>query len=114
MNISMVAEAYIKMFQNWSDFSGRSRRRDYWLAFLVNFIISAVLNQLIRVVAILYGLIVIVPGLALGIRRLHDIGKSGWWLLISLVPIVGVIVIIVFACYDSGPSNEYEPNPKEM
>ena len=114
MNMNMIIEANIKMFQNAFNFYDRTGRRDYWLAFLVNFIICAVLETFIPLIAILYGLVVFIPSTALGIRRLHDIGKSGWWLLIALVPVIGAIVIIVFACYDSGPHNEYGPNPKEI
>ena len=61
----------------------------------------------------LYSLAVLLPGIALGVRRLHDIGKSGWWMLIALVPLIGLIVLLVFACTDSQPGdNEYGPNPK--
>jgi uncharacterized membrane protein YhaH (DUF805 family) len=63
----------------------------------------------------LYNLAVFLPGLAVGIRRLHDIGKSGWWCLILLVPIVGFIVLLIFSCIDSQPGgNKYGPNPKGL
>ncbi len=65
------------------------------------------------VLVVLYGLAVLIPGIAVGIRRLHDTGKSGWWLLIALVPFVGIIVLIVFFCQDSTPGvNQYGTSEK--
>lgn len=62
----------------------------------------------------LYSLAVLIPGLAVAIRRLHDTGKSGWWLLLSFIPLVGAIVLIVFLVQDSQHgTNQYGPNPKE-
>ena len=62
----------------------------------------------------LYTLVVFVPSLALSVRRLHDIGKSGWWMLISLIPLVGPLIVLFFMVKDSQPgTNEYGPNPKE-
>jgi uncharacterized membrane protein YhaH (DUF805 family) len=66
------------------------------------------------VVSGLYTLVVFVPSLALSVRRLHDIGKSGWWMLISLIPLVGPLIVLFFMVKDSQPgTNEYGPNPKE-
>ena len=63
----------------------------------------------------LYWLAIIVPSNPVGVRRLHDIGKSGWWLLIGLIPLVGAIVLLVFAVFDSQPGdNQYGPNPKDV
>lgn len=60
-----------------------------------------------------YGLAVLIPGIAVSIRRLHDTNRSGWWLLISLVPVIGTIVLIIFMVQDSQPdTNQYGPNPK--
>jgi uncharacterized membrane protein YhaH (DUF805 family) len=65
-------------------------------------------------VSMLYGLAVFLPGLALAIRRLHDTGRSGWWMLIGFLPLIGLIVLIIFFVQDSQPgSNQYGPNPKE-
>jgi uncharacterized membrane protein YhaH (DUF805 family) len=61
----------------------------------------------------LYGLGVLVPGIAVTVRRLHDIGKSGWWGLVALIPLIGSLILIYFAVKDSQPeTNEYGPNPK--
>ena len=110
MSNPMIA-AYIKMFKNWSDFSGRSSRYDFWMAAAPNFIISLILGLLSIILSSLYSLVVLVPGVALGIRRMHDIGKSGWWTLIALIPIVGAIILIVLCCKESAPDNEWGPRP---
>ena len=62
----------------------------------------------------LYSLLVLIPGIAVGVRRLHDTNRSGWWILISLIPIIGVLVLFVFMCLDSQPgTNRFGVNPKE-
>ena len=99
-------------------FSGRARRKEYWMFALVNFVITLILGFIDQtftkgILQLVYGLAVLLPGLGVSVRRLHDIGKCGWWLLICLVPLVGPIVFLVFTCLDSKPgSNEYGPNPK--
>ena len=113
-----MVEAYLKMLSNYAVFTGRSRRRDYWLATLMNLIIIVVLLLLSSLLSIfmilyyLYALAILVPGIALSIRRLHDTGRSGWWFLIVFVPFVGSIALLVFMCMDSVDDNEYGPNPK--
>ena len=65
--------------------------------------------------AYLWSLAMFIPGLAVSVRRLHDIGRSGWWLLLSLIPLVGAIILIIWYCTDSQPgANQYGSNPKEM
>ncbi len=110
---------YIDAFKNYATFTGRARRKAYWMFVLFNIIaatIAGVIDSVLGtggVIGGLYGLAVIIPGLALAVRRLHDIGKSGWWVLIALVPLVGFIVLLVFAVTDSQPGeNAYGPNPK--
>lgn len=93
--------------------------------FLFNIIIIAVVLGFIEGIAridpqsgqgilgTLYMLAVLLPGIAVGVRRLHDTGRSGWWLLISLVPLIGAIILLVFLVQDSQPGeNQYGPNPK--
>ena len=81
-------------------------------------IISIVLNVIdlaigFQLLTLIYGLAVLLPGIAVGIRRLHDTGKSGWWLLIALIPLVGIIVLIVFWATDGQPGpNQYGPSEK--
>ena len=116
-------EAVKNVFNNYANFSGRARRSEFWYFFLFNFLVSMVLTILQRatgagffgVLSGLYSLAVLVPGLAVGWRRMHDIGKSGAWYLIGLIPIVGTILIIIWAATDSQPgSNDFGPNPKGM
>lgn len=114
-------DAIKSVFSQYANFSGRARRSEYWYFVLFNFVVTLVLRILSAVVAplavlsIIYGLAVLVPGLAVAVRRLHDIGKAGAWVLISLVPLVGTILLIVWCATDSQPGdNQYGPNPKEM
>lgn len=110
---------YIDAWKNYVNFNGRARRQAYWMFVLFNIIAAVILSIVDGIIGTggllggLYALAVFIPGLALLVRRLHDIGKSGWWALIGLVPLIGVVVIIIFACMDSQPgTNEYGPNPK--
>ncbi|WP_462408554.1 DUF805 domain-containing protein [Neobacillus sp. Marseille-QA0830] len=110
---------YLKVIKNYTGFSGRASRQEYWMFTLFNFIFAAAIGfveglfDLPQFLSALYTLAVLLPSLAVGIRRLHDTGKSGWWLLISLIPLVGGIVLLVFMCQDSYPNdNKYGPNPK--
>ncbi|MDQ0200766.1 DUF805 domain-containing protein [Neobacillus ginsengisoli] len=110
---------YLGVVKNYVGFEGRARRQEYWMFFLFNAIISIIFEILDKIAHIspllssLYSLAVLLPHLAVSFRRLHDTGKSGWWLLIGLIPIVGAIILIVFMCQDSQPDdNQYGPNPK--
>jgi len=109
---------YMKVLKQYVDFSGRAQRMEYWMFVLINFLIMLGLSIVDAVIGLgflapLYALAVFLPSIAVGVRRLHDTGRSGWWLLVGLVPLVGVIILIVFFVQDSAPgSNEYGPNPK--
>ena len=110
---------YLAVLKNYAGFSGRARRTEYWMFVLFNVIITIVLQvislaiQQVSILGAIYGLAVLIPGLAVGVRRLHDTGRSGWWLLIGLVPLIGAIVLIVFMATDGEPGdNAYGPNPK--
>ncbi len=109
---------------NYCNFSGRASRSEYWwyalFSGIVNiamFIIVALVTYLIgqtagQVINCLVGLALFLPGLGLSVRRLHDIGKSGWWLLLAFIPLVGAIILIVWFCQDSQMAdNEYGPVP---
>ncbi len=108
-------EAVALFFSRYTDFSGRSRRSEYWWAFLFNTIVATVLAFLPEGLAFLSGLwslVILVPSLALCIRRLHDVGKSGWWYLFLLIPLVGGIILLVQFCKDSTEDNQWGPDPK--
>lgn len=107
--------------RRWKDFSGRARRKEYWsytIASFVAVLIATIVDRAIfgegkNVISALLSLGLLVPTLAAYFRRLHDSGKSGWWLLLWLVPIVGWIVIFIFTLLDSQPGgNKYGANPK--
>jgi uncharacterized membrane protein YhaH (DUF805 family) len=111
--------------RKYADFNGRARRSEYWFFVLFTAIVSligSVLDTIFGLRSGAYGgtgpiqgvlqLALLVPGLAVGARRLHDTGRSGWWLLIGIIPIVGWIVLIVFFVQDSQSDNQYGPNPK--
>jgi uncharacterized membrane protein YhaH (DUF805 family) len=111
---------YLAVLKNYAGFSGRARRTEYWMFGLVNFVITLVFYILaflhagfFIVLVALYGLAVLVPSLAVLVRRLHDTGMSGWWILIVLVPFVGGIVLLVFTLLpgNHGP-NRYGDDPK--
>ena len=113
--------------KKYACFSGRARRQEYWLFALFNIIagiiigvIAGVLVSVTKVTAFaflgtIYNLAVLIPGLAVLFRRLHDTGRSGWWWLLAFIPFIGWIVLIVFCCLDSQPGeNQYGPNPKGL
>jgi uncharacterized membrane protein YhaH (DUF805 family) len=110
---NVIQEYFINIFRyKYIQYNGRARRKEYWMFALFSFICSLLLG-IIPILGILYAMGAIVPSVCLGIRRMHDIGKSGWWLLLALIPFVGLIVLIVFYCLDSQPGeNQYGPNPK--
>ena len=116
---------YLDAWKNYVNFQGRARRKAYWMFVLFNLIALVVLSFIESAIGLsgqngygiltgLYTLAIILPLIALAVRRLHDTGRSGWWILIGLVPLIGPIVLIVFYVTDSQPgTNEYGPNPKE-
>jgi uncharacterized membrane protein YhaH (DUF805 family) len=116
---------YLEVLKKYAVFSGRARRKEYWMFTLFNvifaiaaMIIDNVVGLAIKDVGygpiyILYALATLVPSLAVSVRRLHDIGKSGWYILLGLIPCVGGIILLVFAVTagDVG-ENEYGVDPK--
>ena len=118
-------EWYLKVLKNYVGFSGRARRKEYWLFVLFNIIFAVVAMILDNMLGLaskeygygpiygLYALAVFLPGLAVSVRRLHDIGKSGWWLLIALIPIVGAIMLIIWDVREGERGdNRFGPDPK--
>src|SRR6185503_8344371 len=117
---------YVAVLKKYSDFSGRARRKEYWMFYLINTLISIVIAIIdtvlglgyqsgVTVLYCLYSLAILVPSIAVTFRRLHDTGRSGWWWLIALVPIIGTIIFLVYMASNSEPGdNRYGPNPKAM
>ena len=118
---------YLKVLKQYADFSGRARRKEYWMFALFNMIFAIVAMILDNVLGIamegigygplygLYALAMLIPGLAVGVRRLHDVGKSGWMFLIVLIPLIGGIWLLVLFCTDSKlENNKWGQNPKEI
>ena len=119
-------EAVVSVLSKYADFTGRARRSEYWYFALFTMLISmvlgllagiagdGVLSKIITGISGLVSLGLLVPGLAVCWRRLHDIGKSGAFYFLGLIPLVGAIILIVWFCQDSQPgTNQYGPNPKE-
>ena len=109
---------YLKVLKQYVDFSGRAQRMEFWMFTLIHMIILMVLMVVDMMITggLIYGIYVLalfLPTLAVGARRLHDTGRSAWWLLLLLVPFIGIIVLIVFWVQDSQPeTNTWGPNPK--
>ena len=120
---------YLKCFKQYADFNGRARRTEYWMFALFNVIFifliiiigtllgSALLGDEGAILGaglyVLYLLAMIIPSIAVGVRRLHDTGNSGWMLLVGIIPIIGGIWIFILTVIDSKPGeNKWGPNPK--
>lgn len=116
---------YLAVLKKYAQFSGRARRKEYWYFTLFNVIFSVVLSFVdgltgtwdpesgIGLLSAIYTLAVLVPSIAVGVRRLHDTGRSAWWLLLLLIPLIGVIIFLVFMVLDSQEGeNQYGPSPK--
>ena len=116
---------YIEVLKKYVVFSGRARRKEYWYFFLFNILISFVLAFIDGATGMLdattgmgtiggiYSLAVFLPSIAVAVRRLHDTGRTGWWLAIILLPIIGALILLVFSLFDSQEGdNEYGENPK--
>jgi len=112
--IKSSIDQYVNVLKHYTLFEGRARRSEFWKFTLVSFVIGMILKTFLgEGFANLYWLAVLIPSLGIGARRLHDIGKSGWWQLMVLIPLLGAILLIVFFVLDSEPKdNAYGPNPK--
>lgn len=119
---------YLKVLRQYADFNGRARRKEFWMYSLFTVLISLVLSVVDGVLGLeiggsglyggwlgaIYGLVTFIPGVAVSVRRVHDTGRSGWWLLIALIPLIGIIVLLVIECLDGTPGdNRFGPSPKE-
>ncbi len=109
---------YLEVLKKYAVFSGRARRKEYWMFFLFNIIVSIAIGfvsgllggllhiSALGIVPIIYSLYIFIPSISVAVRRMHDLGRSGWWV---IVPIANIIFLFL----DSQPGeNEYGPNPK--
>ncbi|MFS4091969.1 DUF805 domain-containing protein [Streptomyces sp. AF1A] len=110
---------FIEALKKYAVFSGRARRKEYWLFFLFAYIIYIVFGivgfaaHAVYLVAI-PALGFLLPAWGVTVRRLHDTGRSGWWILFGIIPLVGPITLLVFYCTDSqAGDNKFGPNPKQ-
>ena len=121
---------YVKVFKQYFDFSGRARRKEFWMftlfhfifLFSAGFIIFSITGDMYKdtetnyvfvFVICTYLLVSIIPSIAVTVRRLHDSGKSGWWYLISIIPYLGWFVLMIFTCLDGDRRpNKWGDNPK--
>jgi uncharacterized membrane protein YhaH (DUF805 family) len=115
---------YLAALKKYAVFSGRAQRKEYWFFYLFNALITLALSSVEVVLGIapesdrsvsvtLYFLAVLIPIIAVSVRRLHDTGRSGWWLLIGLIPLLGVLILLIFMIQDGEVGqNAYGLNPK--
>ena len=113
---------YLNVLRQWKNFDGRSSKKEYWIFILVNFVITIALTIVEQVffrgsgvISSLYGLFVLIPGIAVAIRRLHDVGKSGWMQLVIFIPLIGWIWILILMVKDGEIGrNQYGEDPNEI
>lgn len=110
-------EYFTDALKQYATFTGRATRQQYWmfiLFYVIFYVVAVVIDAVLgtMILTTIYVLGLLVPSIAVAARRLHDTGRTGWWQLISLIPIIGAIVLIVFLVQDSSADNDYGPNPK--
>lgn len=108
---------YIWPWQRYAQFDGRSSRKEFWTFYVGNVLIALPLSSLAngpaRIVVTVFALALIVPTLAVIVRRFHDLGRKGWWVLLGFIPFIGGLAVLIFMLFDSQPGdNAYGPNPK--
>ncbi|MFQ6370893.1 DUF805 domain-containing protein [Shewanella sp. YIC-542] len=109
---------FLDPIRRYADFTGRARRKEYWMFILFYLIFSIIVSGIdylmgTQWVGMLYSLALLLPSIALAARRLHDTDRSGWWQLLGFIPVLGWIVLLVFYCLDGTPSeNRFGSNPK--
>ena len=110
---------YLDVLRKYVVFEGRARRMEFWMFNLFSFIIVCVLSGIEVALGIfglsaLYSLAVLLPSLGVAVRRLHDTDRSGWWIFICLVPVIGIIILLIFYFMDgTAGDNRFGANPKE-
>jgi uncharacterized membrane protein YhaH (DUF805 family) len=111
----IIEDYFINVFRyRYIQYEGRARRKEFWFFHLFSLICGTLLNMVIPPLGTVYALAALVPSTCLTIRRLHDIGRSGWWYLLSCVPFIGLLILLIWFCHDSQPGeNQYGPYPKD-
>lgn len=117
-------EWYLKVVRdNYANFHGRARRQEYWMYALINliiFVVLAIVDTILfssgnNFISGIYSLAVLIPGIAVSVRRLHDTDRSGWWLLLTFIPVIGVLVLLFFMCVEGDRgANRFGSNPKAL
>jgi uncharacterized membrane protein YhaH (DUF805 family) len=123
-------ESVRTVLSKYATFSGRAPRSEFWWWWLFVVVVSVVLSlidsaiglsisdakvwgvEVTGLLTLIFALAVLIPGIAVTFRRLHDTGRSGWWWLLSLLCGIGALIVFIMCLMDSGPDNEYGPNPK--
>ncbi|RYV02669.1 DUF805 domain-containing protein [Shewanella sp. OPT22] len=110
---------FIGGIKKYADFTGRARREEFWMYTLIYFVFNIVIGTYEYVsgsswLGFVFAIFMFLPSIAMGARRLHDTGRTGWWQLIGIIPLIGLIVLIIFYCQDSHDDNDYGPNPKAL
>jgi len=108
---------FINAFKQFAEFNGRATRTEYWM-FVLFYVISVVILSVIdaalgaEYLTTIFTLVALIPNISLGARRLHDTGRTGWWQLIGLIPLLGAIVLLIFFVQESHEANEYGAKPR--
>ena len=108
---------FVKCLKNYANFSGRARRKEYWFFTLVQFIIlviTQIIDAILSTDFVFYAiaaLVLFIPSLSAAVRRLHDTGRSGWWFLIALIPLIGTILLIIWLATETKPENNQWGQP---
>lgn len=118
---------YIKVLKNYAGFEGRARRKEYWMFYLINVLIGLVFGvitvasgntgsetaiNIVLIIYLIYTLAVLIPGLAVTVRRLHDTGRSGWWIISGFIPVLNIVLLVFMFLDSDAGDNEYGANPK--
>ena len=108
---------FLDAIRQFADFSGRATRKEYWmfvLFYMIIYVLLSVVDGLLGMTLLetVFAFVVLVPSISVGARRLHDTGRTGWWQLIALIPVIGAIILIVFLAQGSKESNAYGPGPQ--
>lgn len=98
-------------FSKYADFNGRATRSEYWWYVLFIVLVSIVLSEISGTLSVIFTLVTLLPSLAVGARRLHDTNRSGWLLLLNLIPIVGWLIVLYFVVQESKEPNRFGSAP---